>query len=134
MSYNRWMPREYQNGGELYHYGVKGMRWKHHKARDVAKAAYDAMGGSAERDLEDVDDRLFSDDARNLSPQERAALVDERNKKLKKYLTSPVGRLKEFRSRMSEIRDDIVYDQEAKTPKQKGKLILDTLFDYMKNG
>lgn len=31
MSYNRWMPQEYQNGGELYHYGVKGMKWKNRK-------------------------------------------------------------------------------------------------------
>ena len=31
MSYNRWMPQEYQSGGELYHYGVKGMKWKFHK-------------------------------------------------------------------------------------------------------
>lgn len=30
MSYNRWMPRQYHNGGELYHYGVKGMKWKNH--------------------------------------------------------------------------------------------------------
>ena len=30
MSYNRWMPRQYRNGGELYHYGVKGMKWKNH--------------------------------------------------------------------------------------------------------
>lgn len=29
--YNRWMPQEYQNGGELCHYGVKGMKWKNHK-------------------------------------------------------------------------------------------------------
>lgn len=32
MSYNRWMPQEYQSGGELYHYGVKGMKWHQHKA------------------------------------------------------------------------------------------------------
>ena len=31
MSYNRWMPQEYQSGGELYHYGVKGMKWKNKK-------------------------------------------------------------------------------------------------------
>lgn len=31
MSYNRWMPQEHQSGGELYHYGVKGMKWKWHK-------------------------------------------------------------------------------------------------------
>ena len=30
MSYNRWMPRKYYSGGELYHYGVKGMKWKNH--------------------------------------------------------------------------------------------------------
>lgn len=27
MSYNRWMPGQYYNGGELYHYGVLGMKW-----------------------------------------------------------------------------------------------------------
>lgn len=30
MPYNRWMPRKYYSGGELYHYGVKGMKWKNH--------------------------------------------------------------------------------------------------------
>ena len=30
MSYNRWMPRQYYSGGELYHYGRKGMKWGKH--------------------------------------------------------------------------------------------------------
>lgn len=30
MAYNRWMPYKYYSGGELYHYGVKGMKWKNH--------------------------------------------------------------------------------------------------------
>lgn len=35
MSYNRWMPQEYQNGGELYHYGVMGMKWGVHRVRSL---------------------------------------------------------------------------------------------------
>ena len=127
-----WRQELYDN--TIYHYGVKGMKWRHHKPRELADAAYNVMGGGAEKDLEDVNNRLFSDAARSMSPQDHSALVNERNAKLKKYLTSPVGRVKEFKSRMGEIRDDIVYDESAKTRRQKGKLALKVVLDYIKNG
>ena len=43
MRYNRWMPPEYQSGGELYHYGVKGMKWKNKKG--VTAQTNNAGGG-----------------------------------------------------------------------------------------
>lgn len=44
--YNRWMPHEYQSGGELYHYGVKGMRWKHRKGIQVEAKEATLSSGS----------------------------------------------------------------------------------------
>lgn len=127
-----WRQELYDN--TLYHYGVKGMKWRHHKPREIANAAYNAMGGGAEKDLEEANNRLFSDEAHHISPQEHSALVNDRKKKLKRYLTSPVGRVKEFKTRMGEIRDDIVYDESAKTRRQRGKLALKVVLDYLKNG
>lgn len=43
MNYNRWMPQEYQSGGELYHYGVKGMKWKNKKG--ITTQSTNATGG-----------------------------------------------------------------------------------------
>ena len=40
MSYNRWMPRQYHNGGELYHYGVKGMKWGKHLMSKGVEESY----------------------------------------------------------------------------------------------
>ena len=46
--YNRWTPREYQNGGELYHYGVKGMKWKNKKGvQEQAQPGITGMGAGA---------------------------------------------------------------------------------------
>lgn len=46
MSYNRWMPRQYHNGGELYHYGVKGMKWRHHKGLQIEAQEATLTGGT----------------------------------------------------------------------------------------
>lgn len=46
MSYNRWMPDQYRNGGELYHYGVKGMKWKHHKGLQIEAQEATLTGGT----------------------------------------------------------------------------------------
>lgn len=48
MSYNRWMPQEYQSGGELYHHGVKGMKWKNHVYAQTNEAQI--TGGSLPTD------------------------------------------------------------------------------------
>ena len=126
MAYNRWMPDQYRNDGELYHYGVKGMKWKHHK--NPLQAAYDAMGGAAEREWnEAVDGR------KNINFED-SRLKYEYWQKQKKFLKSPVGRVKAFKDRMLDIKDDVVYDDTAKTPKQKGKLLVKYLIDYIKNG
>lgn len=125
MAYNRWMPRQYYNGGELYHYGVKGMKWKHHK--NPLQTAYDAMGGAAEREWNEAVD------GRNINFAD-SRLKYEYWQKQKNYLKSPVGRVKAFRDRMRDIKDDVVYDDTAKTPKQKGKLLVKYLIDYIKNG
>lgn len=58
MSYNRWMPEQYQNGGELYHHGVKGMKWGHHKSSSLKIEAQEATitgssgGGGAQEYVE----------------------------------------------------------------------------------
>lgn len=44
--YNRWMPRQYHNGGELYHYGVKGMKWRHHKGLQIEAQEATLTGGT----------------------------------------------------------------------------------------
>lgn len=44
--YNRWMPRQYYNSGELYHYGVKGMKWRHHKGLQIEAQEATLTGGT----------------------------------------------------------------------------------------
>ena len=68
MSYNRWMPQEYQSGGELYHYGVKGMKWKNH----VYVQAHEAQitGGSLPTD-ENGGPKWY-DESQQRSEQEQA--------------------------------------------------------------
>lgn len=46
MSYNRWMPRQYYNSAELYHYGVKGMKWRHHKGLQIEAQEATLTGGT----------------------------------------------------------------------------------------
>ena len=46
MSYNRWMPRQYHHGGELYHYGVKGMKWRNHKGLQIEAQEATLTGGT----------------------------------------------------------------------------------------
>lgn len=126
MAYNRWMPHKYYSGGELYHYGVKGMRWKNHKS--PLQAAYDVAGGAAEQEWHNAVDNMdkvdFSD------PRQKAEYWE----KQRRFATSPVGRVKIFKDRIREIHDDVAYDDSAKTRKQKGKLLVKYLIDYIKNG
>ena len=44
--YNRWMPRQYHHGGELYHYGVKGMKWRNHKGLQIEAQEATLTGGT----------------------------------------------------------------------------------------
>lgn len=70
MSYNRWMPRKYYSGGELYHYGVKGMKWRNHKG--ISYEVHDAhiTGGSAPTD-ENGGPKWY-DESQQRSEQEQA--------------------------------------------------------------
>ena len=46
MSYNRWMPYKYYYGGELCHYGVKGMKWGKRKSSIQIEAQEATIGGN----------------------------------------------------------------------------------------
>lgn len=68
MSYNRWMPNRYYSGGELYHYGVKGMKWKNHVYAQTHEAQI--TGGSAPTD-ENGGPKWY-DESQQRSEQEQA--------------------------------------------------------------
>lgn len=121
MAYNRWLSNR-QN--ELYHYGVKGMRWHHHK--NPMQAAYNALGGSAEQDYLEAEKAAAGMDINDR--EGRSKLFEAETK----WLTSPVGRVKNFRRRMSEFMYDIVLDD--RPAKQRIKIGASWLKDYIKNG
>lgn len=49
MAYNRWLSNP-QNGSELYHYGVKGMKWGKRLISNVVPQAAGGGGGAVEED------------------------------------------------------------------------------------
>lgn len=58
MSYNRWMPSECY-GTELYHHGVKGMKWGHHlkiNAQEASVSSGSGGGGAQEYEEPEEDD------------------------------------------------------------------------------
>lgn len=76
MSYNRWMPRQYHNGGELYHYGVKGMKWRHHKGLQIEAQEATLTGGSVPRD--ENGGPVWYDESQQRSEKEQADAAYQR--------------------------------------------------------
>lgn len=123
MSYNRWMPPEYRN--ELYHHGVKGMKWGHH-LKSAGQAVYNAAGGSAEIERDETFDSTDWSDPKQ---------VEKYWEKNEKFLKTPVGRIKAIQEgRLTDLFNDVVYDTKHKGIKAKGKLAVKVILDYIKHG
>ena len=71
MAYNRWMPNRYYSGGELYHYGVKGMKWKNHVYAQTHEAQI--TGGSAPTDENGGPKWYDESEHRSVAEQDAAA-------------------------------------------------------------
>lgn len=123
MAYNRWMPIQYDS--ELYHYGVKGMKWGHH-LKSAGQAVYDAAGGAQEREVDELAENMDWSD-----PDK----VNEYWDKNGKFVKTPVGRIRSIQNgRLTDLFNDIVYDDRHKGIRQKGKLAVKLILDYIKNG
>lgn len=113
---------------ELYHHGVKGMKWgKHLKA--AGEAAYSAAGGAAEEEYEKALSELESANALERNGEDKWNRVIEAEKK---WLTSPMGRIKNAKRRFRELKYDVILDDAPIRNKiERGA---SWLADYLKNG
>lgn len=108
------------NNGELYHWGVKGMRWGERKAK--AKKEYEADINKRQKELNDEADKLFSQSKYNkwlkkhpnADPDDYgdvlADMRDENPEAYKKYSDPKLDKSQELRSRSYFIGKDIVKD------------------------
>ena len=103
MAYNRWMPHKYYSGGELYHYGVKGMKWKNH----VYVQAHEAQitGGSVPTD-ENGGPKWY-DESQQRSEQEQADAAYKRYQEIMEA-RKPAWQKKWERSSVKEAVDKII--------------------------
>ena len=131
---NIWKPNRTSNcwstyrQPELYHHGVKGMKWgKHLKA--AGEAAYSVAGGAAEEEYEKALSELESANALERNGEDKWNRVIEAEKK---WLTSPMGRIKNAKRRFSELKYDVILDDAPVWNKIKRGA--SWLADYLKNG
>ena len=89
MSYNRWMPQEYQSGGELYHHGVKGMKWKNKKGvQDQAQSGMTGMGAGAISNWDSVSGLKNMTSTMSFNTKSRIAYENSRPEWQKKWRRS----------------------------------------------
>lgn len=116
MSYNRWMPQEYQSGGELYHYGVKGMKWKNHKGVQIEMHEATISGGSAPTD-ENGGPKWY-DESQQRSEQEQADAAYRRYQEVMEA-RKPAWQKKWDRSSAKKTLSNIMSKIKSKTSKAK---------------
>lgn len=114
MNYNRWMPREYQSGGELYHYGVKGMKWKNHVYAQTNEAQI--TGGSLPTD--DNGGPKWYDESQERSEQEQADAAYRRYQEVMEA-RKPAWQKKWDRSSAKKTLKNIMSKIKSKTSKAK---------------
>lgn len=114
MSYNRWMPQEYQSGGELYHYGVKGMKWKNHVYAQTNEAQI--TGGSLPTD-ENGGPKWY-DESQEHSEQEQADAAYKRYQEIMEA-RKPAWQKKWDRSSAKKTLKNIMSKIKSKTSKAK---------------
>lgn len=87
--YNRWMPLEYQSGGELYHYGVRGMKWKNKKGtQNQAQSGMTGMGAGAISNWDSVSSLKNMTSTMNYNTKSRIAYESSRPEWQKKWRRS----------------------------------------------
>lgn len=116
MSYNRWMPQEYQSGGELYHYGVKGMKWKNKKGVQIEMHEATISGGSAPTD-ENGGPKWY-DESQQRSEQEQADAAYRRYQEVMEA-RKPAWQKKWDRSSAKKTLKNIMSTIKSKTSKAK---------------
>ena len=115
MSYNRWMPHEYQSGGELYHYGVKGMKWKNKKGvQEQGQSGMTGMGAGAISNGDSVSGLKNATTTMSLNTKMRLANEQRRPEWQKKWDRSSAK--KTLKNVMSKIKSKT---SKAKKPKKK---------------
>lgn len=115
--YNRWMPQEYQSGGELYHYGVKGMKWKNKKGVQIQSQEAQITGG-----------RLPAAGTEYIPQQDSAA--DATYRKMQEYQEAhkPAWQKKWDKSSAKKTLSKIMSKIKSKKPKKKKKSGLTVTF------
>lgn len=113
---------------ELYHHGVKGMKWGKH-LKSAGEAAYGVAGGAAEEEYEKALADLEDPNALERNGEDKWDRVIEAEKK---WLTSPLGRIKNAKRRFSELKYDIILDDAP--VRNKIKRGASWMADYLKNG